>query len=75
MRRAAGEEAVADAGALIEAFAALWPESSLAQRDKDGIRVLTWSRYSRVAHTVPRMRGDEPALEIAQEWKWAPQGW
>ena len=42
MRRAAGEEAVADAGALIEAFAALWPESSLAQRDKDGIRVLTW---------------------------------
>ena len=42
MRHAAGEEAVADAGALIEAFAALWPEASLAQRDKDGIRVLTW---------------------------------
>ena len=42
MRRAAGEDAVADAGALIEAFAALWPKASLAQRDKDSIRVLTW---------------------------------
>ena len=42
MRRAAGEEAVADAGALIEAFAALWPEASLTQRDKYGIRALTW---------------------------------
>ena len=42
MRRAAGEEALGDAAALIEAFSALWPEASLAERDKDDIRALTW---------------------------------
>ena len=42
MCRAAGEEAVSDAGALIDAFNALWPEASLAHRDGDGIRALTW---------------------------------
>ena len=42
MCRAAGEEALADAGTLIEAFSVLWPEASLAERDKDGIRALTW---------------------------------
>ena len=42
MCRAAGKEALADAGTLIEAFSVLWPEASLVQRDKDGIRALTW---------------------------------
>ena len=42
MRRAAGDEAISDAGALIDAFNALWPEASLAHRDGNGIRALTW---------------------------------
>ncbi len=42
MLRAAGDEAVSDAGVLIDAFAALWPEASFAHRDDDSIRALTW---------------------------------
>jgi len=42
MCRAAGDEAIADAGTLIDALAALWPEASLAHRDGDGIRALSW---------------------------------
>ena len=42
MCRAAGEQAICDSGALIDAFADLWPDASLAHRDGDGIRTLTW---------------------------------
>ncbi len=42
MLRSAGCEAIFDAGALIDAFCALWPKASLAHRSGEDIRTLSW---------------------------------
>lgn len=42
MLRSAGCDAIADAGALIDAFCALWPKASLAHRSGEDVRALSW---------------------------------
>jgi CRISPR-associated endonuclease/helicase Cas3 len=42
MLDAAGPEAVADAGEVIDAFCALWPDASIANFEKAGLPALTW---------------------------------
>ncbi len=42
MLRAAGPEAVADAGEVIAAFAALWPQASLAALERSDVAPLSW---------------------------------